>query len=240
MNCDRLYHRDLAWDWAWRPTKPEKTLTKRQSISRLYCYGSSYSDEDLNDILLPVDMTSQFRLPATLASLKIAVELRPRTTLLTPKLVIKNTKLRQFSLEDLLTPTQICSNSSFSAWRGATLTHIEVMEEHLVCRKTIDVCPKASEWSLPAEVTPGLTQEMVFLPNIITTLEIVAEGAWCQGLNSKDAYSSKAGRHLIHQHLFESPQHVHHKIIRGAIIFEFLDLYNRAQYEDLNLRGNRK
>ncbi|KAF9142850.1 hypothetical protein BGX30_002040 [Mortierella sp. GBA39] len=158
MNCDRLYHRDPAWDWAWGPTKLEKTLAKRQSTSRLYCYGSGYGDE--------ADMTSQFRLPATLTSLKIAAE---------------NAKLRQSSLEDLLTLARICRNSSFSAWRSATLARIEVMEEHQASQKMIDVCPKASEWSLlPAEVTPGLIQEMVFLPNIITTLEIVTEGSWCR------------------------------------------------------------
>jgi hypothetical protein len=68
------------------------------------------------------------------------------------------------------------------------------MEEYEVRQRTIDVCRKASEWFLlPAEVTPGLIQELVLLPNTIATLEIVTEGAWCQGFNSKDAESSKAG-----------------------------------------------
>ncbi|KAG9073164.1 hypothetical protein KI688_000951 [Linnemannia hyalina] len=73
------------------------------------------------------------------------------------------------------------------------------------------------------------------LPATLTSLKIAVGG-----LNSKDAHSSKAGLHLTHQYLCESPHHVHLKIIQAAIIFELLDLYNRAQYEDLNLRGNRK
>ncbi|OAQ34609.1 hypothetical protein K457DRAFT_901203 [Linnemannia elongata AG-77] len=364
MNCDRLYNRDLAWDWAWGPTKLEKTLTKRHGASRLYCYGSGYGGEgntfctspimrtmvklqtkheqllqhdssaismfrplrelNMNNILLPVDMTSQFKLPSTLTSLKIAAEAysacklrvdhilsdcpllevlhisKPNVLVIDgpwvpashdrqqpfrlQTLVIKNAKLHQSSLEDLLTLTpdlqelkllslaksdgqfpHSCATQpgdaqydwnhlfehikslpitlhafQFSVHSQAQSARIEAMEEHQVRQKAIDVCPKASEWSLlPAEVTPGLIQELVLLPNIITTLEIVTEVAWCQSLNRKDAQSSKTGLHLIHQYLCESPHLVHLKIIRAVILFEDLDLYNRARYEDLNLGGDR-
>ncbi|KAG0322979.1 hypothetical protein BGZ97_001891 [Linnemannia gamsii] len=80
----------------------------------------------------------------------------------------------------------------FSVHSQTHPTRIEPMEEYEVRQRTIDVCRKASEWFLlPAEVTPGLIQELVLLPNTIATLEIVTEGAWCQGFNSKDAESTR-------------------------------------------------
>ena len=51
------------------------------------------------------------------------------------------------------------------------------MSEAEVRRKTVDVCPHATERSLYlAETTPGLYQELVLLPNIITTLELYTVG----------------------------------------------------------------
>ncbi|KAG0297212.1 hypothetical protein BGZ96_007270 [Linnemannia gamsii] len=279
---------------------------------------------DVHNILLPTDMKSHFRLPATLTSLKIAADAysackiqidlilsdcpllevlhvsKPgvvvidgpwvpvshdrRRSFLLQTLVIKNAKIQQSSLEDLLTLTpdlqelkllslakhddqlpgspitQPCDAQydwdhlyehlkslpitlrafQFSVHSQTHPARIEVMEECEVLQKTINVCPKATEWSLlPTEVTPGLIQELVLLPNIITTLEIITEGAWCQGFNSKDAESSKTGLNLIHQYLCESPHLVHLKIIRAAILFEDFDLYNRARYDDLDLGGDR-
>ncbi|KAF9929598.1 hypothetical protein FBU30_001439 [Linnemannia zychae] len=199
-------------------------------------------------------------------------------------LVIKNARILQSSLEDLLTLTPDIkelklislarssgrfSNShvaqpgdarydwshlfqhlkslpitlrsfQFSVLSQAHPTRIETIDQHQVHQKTIDICPHASEWSLlPTEVTPGLLQELVQLPNIITTLEIVTKSAWCQSINAKDSQSSRVGINLIHQYLCESPHLVRLKIIRAAILFEDLDLYNRARYEDLDLGGDR-
>lgn len=305
-----------------------KLLTKHEQLFERD--GSAISmfrpllELDVHNILLPTDMKSHFRLPATLTSLKIAAEAysackvqiglilsgcpllevlqvsKPgvmvidgpwvpashdrRRPFRLQTLVIKNAKIQQSSLEDLLTLTPDlqelkllslakrddqfpCShvtqpgdaqydwNSLFEHLKSLPITlrafqfsvhsqihpaRIEVMEEYEVRQKTINVCPKATEWSLlPTEVTPGLIKEMVLLPNIITTLEIVTEGAWCQGFSSKGAESSKTGLHLIHQYLCESPHLVHLKIIRAAILFEDLDLYNRARYDDLDLGGDR-
>ncbi|KAG0201562.1 hypothetical protein BGX33_010251 [Mortierella sp. NVP41] len=364
LNLDRVYQRELAWDWAWGPNKLEKTLSKRFGATRLYCYGSDYGDEgnafstgpilktivnlqarhnqlmrlngsaismfrplrelELNNILLPVDMTSHFRLPSTLTSLKIiagaysACRIRvdyilgecPLLEVLhfckagvlvvddpwvpanhnrqqpfrLQSLVIKNAKIQQSSLEDLLTLTpelqelklislakregqlpyshvaqpgdaQYDWTHLFEHLKGLSITlralqfsvhsqshpnRIQAMEESSVRQKTIDACPHAFEWSLlPAEITPGIIQELVSLPNIITTLEIVTEGAWCHRVNNTDARVNKSGLNLIHQYLCESPHLVHLKVIRAAILFEDLDINNRARYEDLGLGGDR-
>ncbi|KAG0279459.1 hypothetical protein BGZ95_001162 [Linnemannia exigua] len=279
---------------------------------------------ELNNVLLPMDMTSQFRLPASLTSLKIVAEAyslckiridhilsdcplleifhisKPGVLVIDDpwvpenhdrqrpfrlrSLVIKNAKIHQSNLEDLLTLTPSLQELKlisltkhdgrqpysyvampgdakydwkhlfehlkslpitlrafqFSIYSRTGPNRIETMEEYGIRQKTIDVCPEATEWCLlPTEVTPVLLQELVLLPNIITTLEIVTEGAWCQTLCSAHGLSYKTGLHLIHQYLCDSPHLIHLKVIRAAILFEDLDLYNRARYEDLGLGGDR-
>ncbi|KAG0377793.1 hypothetical protein BGX24_005436, partial [Mortierella sp. AD032] len=279
---------------------------------------------ELNNVVLPTDMPSQFRLPSSLTSLKIVAEAyssckisidqilgdcplleilhinKPgvlvidgpwvpanhdrQQPFLLQTLIIKNAKIHQSSLEDLLTLTpslqelkliNLARHDGQLPYSHADLpedakynwahlfehlkslpitlrafqlsirsqTHsnrIETMEGYEIRQKTIDVCPEASEWSLlPTEVTPALLQELVLLPNIITTLEIITEGAWCQSLDSTHGQSYKSGLHLIHQYLCDSPHLIHLKVIRAAILFENLDLYNRARYEDLGLGGDR-
>ncbi|KAG0297214.1 hypothetical protein BGZ96_007272 [Linnemannia gamsii] len=184
-------------------------------------------------------------------------------------LVLRNTKLRQSDLEDLLTLTpclselklvELCSGTRTETLYGLSFvyswSHLfhhllslpitldsfqlsvqgQRMSETEVRQKTVDVCPGATEWSLyPAETTPGLLQELVSLPNIITTLELYTTAAQEWLSKSQCHHREAAGAfHLVNSYLCDSPHLLHLKIARIPLVYDDFDLHDRVRHYDLD------
>ncbi|KAF9550084.1 hypothetical protein EC957_001570 [Mortierella hygrophila] len=96
------------------------------------------------------------------------------------------------------------------------------MSEAEMRQKTVDVCSHATEWSLyPTETTPGLLQELVSLPNIITTLELYT-------IDDAGAFQ------LLHIYLCDSPDLLHLRVARIPVLYDDFDLHDRVRYYDLD------
>ncbi|KAF9142848.1 hypothetical protein BGX30_002038 [Mortierella sp. GBA39] len=110
------------------------------------------------------------------------------------------------------------------------------MSEAEVRQKTVDVCSHAIVWSLyPTETTPGHLQELVSLPNIITTLELYTIGTQDRLSLTQCYHQNAAGAsHLLHIYLCDSPHLIHLRVARIPVLYDDFDLHDRVRYYDLD------
>ncbi|KAF9931899.1 hypothetical protein FBU30_009320 [Linnemannia zychae] len=91
-----------------------------------------------------------------------------------------------------------------------------------------------SEWSFsPADNIPKLLKELSAVHSSITTLELCIPQTWSTDSACKLGRFAK-GMKLLHDYLCDSPNLVKLKCIRGAILLDEIDLFDRALYTNLN------
>ncbi|KAF9090289.1 hypothetical protein BGX29_011557 [Mortierella sp. GBA35] len=103
-------------------------------------------------------------------------------------------------------------------------------------QRIIHSCPDSTAWTLfPSDVTPALLQELVDLPNVITSLklripELPGNVGLCPLGRTDD---DERALRLLRRYLCESPHLEHLKTINGAIHLEDLDIWGRIGYGTL-------
>lgn len=104
--------------------------------------------------------------------------------------------------------------------------------------RAIDMTPDATEWTLfPNEITPQLLRELTALPNVVTSLELLSpyllhpESGYC------DIHQHFVTADLLHSYLCQSPHLMHLKAIRSPVFINNLDICDRSQYGNLDLKA---
>ncbi|KAF9122819.1 hypothetical protein BGW39_009481 [Mortierella sp. 14UC] len=135
-------------------------------------------------------------------------------------------------LESLALP--LCA-LQFTIHCGSNLSPVQARQ------RMIELCPNnISEWSFaPADISLTLLQELSAVHNNITTLELCIPQVWPSVFSACTLGRYSEGMRLLHRYLCDSPNLVKLKCIRGAILLDELDLFDRANYTDLALGPDR-
>lgn len=100
--------------------------------------------------------------------------------------------------------------------------------------RAVVMTPDSTEWCLyPKEISPLLFQELITMPNVVTSLEFF--GSYHDGRNHGFCafHDNMVSAGLLHDFLCQSPHLMHLKAIRSPVFIDHLDICNRAQYGDL-------
>ncbi|KAF9147792.1 hypothetical protein BG015_010510 [Linnemannia schmuckeri] len=154
-------------------------------------------------------------------------------------LTLSHVFVNQHNFEDFLelTPqlTELKLVGLFS--RLCSSVHLQSQTYIDTRQRLIDACSGSTEWSFfPAEITPILLQELVALPNVITSLDLSSPFLLNQGNSFCLHYPHAEAVRLLHQYLCDSPHLLHLKTIRGAAFLEDMDICGRLLYADLDLQ----
>ncbi|KAK3806250.1 MAG: hypothetical protein JOS17DRAFT_767735 [Linnemannia elongata] len=100
--------------------------------------------------------------------------------------------------------------------------------------RAVVMTPDSTEWCLyPKEISPLLLQELIAMPNVVTSLELFGPYHDRRNHGFCAFHDNMVSAGLLHNFLCQSPHLVHLKAIRSPVFIDHLDICDRAQYGDL-------
>ncbi|KAF9548659.1 hypothetical protein EC957_005898 [Mortierella hygrophila] len=100
--------------------------------------------------------------------------------------------------------------------------------------RAVVMTPNSTEWCLyPREISPLLLQELIAMPNVVTSLELFGPNHDRRNHGFCAFHDNMISAGLLHDFLCQSPHLAHLKAIRSPVFIDHLDICDRAQYRDL-------